>query len=208
MKMSYSPERRSRRGLAHGLSAALAVVMCTLAFASALSVPAGALAARSGAFGPHAGSSASTPSSLRSHAVAPLTLANVVVTDLASGNATVYSMTSVTPNPACVQSTTMVCLSLAGGGVGTFAMSVNAPFASGQIFDDVSGSATVSVGGSSCGEFANAGPSVFPVELDQYHSTGGAPDVWASQFDCTNAKVAIAGTIAMNIALTNPDSGY
>ena len=55
MKMSYSPERRSRRGLAHGLSAALAVVMCTLAFASALSVPAGALAARSGAFGPHAG---------------------------------------------------------------------------------------------------------------------------------------------------------
>ena len=208
MKMSYSPERRSSRGLAHGLSAALAVVMCTLAFASALSVPAGALAARGGAFGPHAGSSASTPSSLRPHAVAPLTLANVVVTDLASGNATVYSMTSVTPNPACVQNTTMVCLSLAGGGVGTFAMSVNAPFASGQVFDDVSGSATVSVGGSSCGEFANAGPSVFPVELDQYHSTGGAPDVWASQFDCTNANVDIAGTIAMNIVPTNPASGY
>jgi hypothetical protein len=208
MQMSGSTEQRSSRGVTHGLTATFAAMMCTVAFVSALSLPAGALAPHSGAFGPHQGSSVSSPASVRPHAVAPLTLANIVVTDLASGNATVYSMSSVTPNPACVQTTTSVCLTLSGGGVGAFAMSVNAPFASGQLFGDVSGSATVSAGGVSCGEFANAGPTVFGVELDQYHSTGGAPDVWASQFDCTNANVDISGTIAMNIVPTDPESGY
>jgi hypothetical protein len=142
--------------------------------------------------------------------VAPLTLANVVVTDLASGNATVYSFSSVTPNNGCVNSVTFVCLTLSGGGAGAFSMSVGSPFASGQVFNDVSGSSTVSAGGASCGEGSPGGAigTVFPVELDQYHSTGGAPDVWGSQFDCTNANVDIAGTIAMNIVPTDPASGY
>jgi len=204
MRLSRSWERRARRGVVSGIAIAVATLTGTVA----LSLPAAALAPRTGGFGPHQGSRVASPSSVRPHAVAPLTLANIVVTDLASGNATVYSMSSVTPNNSCANSTTFVCLTLSGGGTGALSITVGSPFASGQVFDDLSGSATVSAGGATCGEFANAGPTVFPVELDQYHSTGGAPDVWASQFDCTNANVDITGTIAMNIVPTDPEDGY
>src|SRR3974390_874291 len=204
MRLPRSWDRRARRGVVSGIAIAVATLTGTVA----LSLPAAALAPRTGGFGPHQGSRVASPSSVHPHAVAPLTLANIVVTDLASGNATVYSMSSVTPNNSCGNSTTFVCLTLAGGGAGALSISVGSPFASGQVFDDLSGSATVSAGGATCGEFANAGPTVFPVELDQYHSSGGAPDVWASQFDCTNANVDITGTIAMNIVPTDPESGY
>jgi hypothetical protein len=167
------------------------------------------MAARTGAFGPHRGSSAPISQSVQSHAVAPLTLANIVVTDQSTGNATVYSYSSVAPNNSCLNNSTFVCLTLSGGGAGAFTMTVGSPFQSGQVYDDVRGSATVSAGGASCGEFSNSGAaSVFAVELDQYHSGGGAPDVWASQFDCTNPAFDISGTIAYNIVPTDPESGY
>jgi hypothetical protein len=147
----------------------------------------------------------------RPHAgVAPLTLANIVVTDLSSGNVTVYSFSSVAPDNACGNNTEFVCFTLSGGGAGDFTLTVASPFQAGQTYDDVTGSATVSAGDASCGEFSNDGPaSAFVVELDQYHSPGGgAPDVWASQFDCTNPAFDISGTIAYNIVPTDPQNGY
>jgi hypothetical protein len=139
--------------------------------------------------------------------VAPLTLANIVVTDLASGQASVYSTASVSPYNGCGQSQMFICLTL--GNAGGFSMSVLSPFESGQIYDNVGGSSTVHVNNVGCGEAD--GPSDFTVELDQYHATPSGPvpyNVWGSQFDCTNSSVDISGTIAYNIVPTDPGDGY
>ena len=201
--MTLRHASRHLRGAAQSIATVVAALTCTVAFG----LPAGAMGAHS--FGPHGGSMAVAPS-VRPHALAPLTLANIVVTDLASGNATVYSFTSVAPNNGCGNNQSFVCLSLAGDGAGSFDLTVASHFQSGAFYDDVTGSATISAGGASCGEVSNDGAaSFFAVELDQYHSpAGAAPDVWASQFDCTNPVVDISGTIAMNIVPTNPASGY
>jgi hypothetical protein len=194
-------------GFLHRAGVGLALLACTAAFAVGLTAPAGAVAS----FEPHgSGVTPHVSASLRAHAVTPLTLANIVVTDQSTGNAAVYSYSSVAPNNSCSNSSTFICLTLSGGGAGAFTLTVGSPFQSGQVYDDVRGSATVSAGGASCGEFSNSGPaSVFAVELDQYHSPGGqAPDVWASQFDCTNPAFDISGTIAYNIRPTDPENGY
>ena len=182
---------------------------------SGLSAPVGAAAGRTGpAFGPHApGVSAHgtlTPAVQRPHDVAPLTLANIVVTDLSTNQATVFTSSSVSPNNGCSQNQTFICLQL--GGTGGFMLTVSSPLQAGAVYSDVMGSATVSANGASCGEFSNAGPaSVFDVELDQYTPTSASQvpyDTFGAQFDCTNPAYDISGTIAYNIVPTDPSDGY
>jgi hypothetical protein len=197
--------------------AALSTIACTLAIASALSAPAGA-----SGFGPH--DSGATPQpALRAHAVAPLTLANIVVTDLATGNANVYSWA----NPAPVYPNNVNCnnsphdqLCLVYGDVSTaFGSSPN-----GGSFAAVGGGSlplgqasqatmTVSAGGTSCGSGTYNNGDVNATgfeELDQYVFTAGpnAVKTVGVQFDCTNSKVDISGTIAYNIMPTDPANGY
>jgi hypothetical protein len=168
------------------------------------------MGARARAFAPHADQSAPAGQSVSARsAVAPLTQANIFVTDLSSGNVTVYSFSSVAPNNSCLNNTGFVCFNLSGDGSGIFTLTVASPIQAGQTYDDVAGSATVSAGDASCGEGSNDGASSFVVELDQYHSPGGqAPDLWASDFDCTNAVFDISGTIAYNVVPTDPTDGY
>jgi hypothetical protein len=181
-----------------------------LAVAVGLSAPAGAVASRtSTAFGPHP--TGMTPhASVHAHDVAPLTLANIVVTNLSTNQATVSSTSSVSPNTGCLQSQTFICLTL--GGIGGFSLSVASPLQAGQVYSDVMGSATVAVNGASCGMGSNGGPtSVFDVELDQYHATPGNQvpyDTFGAQFDCMNPAYDISGTIAYNIVPTDPSDGY
>src|SRR6516225_10988621 len=91
MGSSQSSERRANRGVLFGVGVSLATLTSMLA----LGLPAGALAPRTGGFGPHHGSSVASPSTVRSHVVAPLTQANFVVTDLATNQSTVYEWSTV-----------------------------------------------------------------------------------------------------------------
>ena len=195
--------RRPGRRLVPRVVAALGTIGSTLALASVLSAPAGAAG-----FGPHDAAPAAHPA-FRAHTVAPLTLANIVVTDLNTNQSTVASTAAVAPNNSCVQNQNMVCFTL--GGVGDFRLSTGPALQAGTTYPDVRGSATITVGGDMCGmtNSNNSGPaSDFVVELDQYHSGGGAPDIFAVQFDCTNQSFDIAGTIAFNIVPTDPKNGY
>ena len=205
MNISPEPARRSKRRAVHGALAALATALSTLAFASALSAPAGALGSRYDAHSPGAAPHAAAASN-----VAPLTLANIVVTNLSTNQASVYSTSSVSPcGPSIIQNQESVCLTL--GGAGGLMLSVGSPLQAGQVYSDVTGSATVSVNGASCGEFSESGPaSVFAVELDQYDpASGPVPyDAFGAQFDCTNPAYDISGTIAYNIIPTDPQDGY
>jgi hypothetical protein len=196
---------RSKNRAIQGTMAALAAVLSTLALASALSAPAGAVGNRFGTHSPGA-----SPHTAAASNVAPLTLANFVVTDLSTNQASVYSTSSVSPcGSSIVQNQESVCLTLAGAG--GFTMSVGSPLQAGQVYSDVMGSATVTVNGASCGEFSEAGPaSVFDVQLDQYvPASGPVPyDAFGAQFDCTNPAFDISGTIAYNIVPTDPQDGY
>jgi hypothetical protein len=193
----------------HRVTAGAAALLCTLAFTVGLSTPAGAVAGPS--WGAHAaGVAPHVSASVHPHDVAPLTLANIVVTDLSTNEATVYSTASVAPNGSCAQNNMFICLIL-GGGTGGFTLSTSSPLQAGQVYPDVKGSATVHVNNASCGEFSTFGAaSDFVVELDQYHA-GGSPgpyDVFGAQFDCTNDAFDISGTIAYNIVPTDPRNGY
>jgi hypothetical protein len=199
------------RGATYRAAAGVVAALSTLAFTVALSAPAGAVASRTDtAFGPH--DAGVTPhASVRAHDVAPLTQANIVVTDLSTNQATVYSTSSVSPATGCAQNQTFICLTL--GSVGGFTLTVGSPLQAGQVYSDVMGSATVNVNGASCGEFSVEGPaSVFDVELDQYRATPPGSqvpyDTFGAQFDCTNPAFDISGTIAYNIVPTDPNDGY
>jgi hypothetical protein len=210
MYVFRSWDRRSLEGVVHRAAAAVVAVLCTLAFAVGLSAPAGAAVGRTGAFfGPH--DPGVTPhASVRAHDVAALTVANIVVTDLSTNKATVYSTSSVSPNTGCLQNQTFICLKL--GDAGGFMLTVRSPLQAGQVYSDLMGLATVTVNGASCGEFGDPEPaSVFDVELDQYHPTPASPvpyDTFGAQFDCTNPAFDISGTIAYNIVPTDPQDGY
>ena len=211
MNVLRSPRRLWPDSVAHGAAAAVVAGLCTVAFAVGVAAPAGAVVGRTGTgFGPHDPGLA-PHASVRSHDVAPLTLANIVVTDLSTNQSTVYSTPQVTQNTGCLQNQTFVCLTL-GGGTGGFTLTVSSPLQAGQVYSDVRGSATVGVDDASCGEFSNFGPaSQFMVELDQYNPTPTNPlpyDTFAASFDCTNPTYDISGTIAYNIVPTDPGDGY
>ncbi|MGO9853729.1 MAG: hypothetical protein ACLPYY_01600 [Acidimicrobiales bacterium] len=207
-------------------TAGVVAVLCTLAFAVGLSAPAGAAASRTGsAFGPHdPGVSAhgtQTPAVQLPHAVAPLTQANFVVTDLASGNATVYEWSSVTPtyntNSNCNMSKAAgLCLSY-GSGPGPDGGAValapqSSSWTAGTLYPSIGGPSSVSVAGQNCNNVGSAAEAVVSsdLELDQYVFTSGSSPIQsiALQIDCTTATTDISGTIAYNIVPTNPSSGY
>jgi hypothetical protein len=205
MNITPKKEIRSKKRSVHGIMAALAAALSTLAFASALSAPAGALGSRVTAQSPGA-----TPNAASASDVAPLNQANIVVTDLSTNQASVFSSKSVSPcGSSFGQNQESVCLTL--GGAGGLTLSVGSPLQAGQTYSDVMGSATVTVNGASCGEFSQSGPaSVFDVQLDQYHpASGPVPyDAFGAQFDCTNPAYDISGTLAYNIVPTDPQDGY
>jgi ribosomal protein L24E len=190
--------------------AALATIAFTLAIASALGAPAGA-----SGFGPHDSGGASHPA-LRAHVVAPLTLANIVVTPLSSGNSTVASFATVATTPGgpggaqCTSTaSSSMCLSYGNpvSNGGQFIFSTGS-FQPGGVYTEQNGSVSVYVTGlGGCVATANNG-NVAAVEVDQYTFSAGQPTVAAVQFDCTSSTVDISGTIAYNIVPTDPQHGY
>ncbi len=209
-----SPARRGVVLLATLLTVASALALSTVTTAGAV-----------GLFGPHAadGSSASGTKSVGhadpSSTVAPLSQANIVVTDLATGNATVYEYSNPAPiyptDVNCNTGTTdMLCLNYGDGpgpDGGAFEMVPPGALAAGQ---DFSATMSASAGGTTCGSgtfSGSAGASATGVvEVDQYVFTPGPSPVKtvAVQFDCTNDSVDISGTIAYDIVPTNPGNGY
>ena len=217
------PQSSERRAL-FGIGASLA----TLASMVAYGLPAGAMAARSGAFGPHLHSTTSISRSVRPQAVAQLTQANFVVTNLDTNQSTDYQWSTVTPFYGygwsnCNTSTGPICLDYgaANGPIGgSIALSPpNSPaFASwtsgtSYHFEDPS---VMSVPGQSVGctevgqgtlDFGNGA-----FELDQIVFTAGPNPIIQSlalQVVCVNAAdFEVAGTIAMNIVPSDPENGY
>jgi hypothetical protein len=151
--------------------------------------------------------------------VAPLSLANIVVTDLSTNASTGFSWTNpapIYPNNVNCNNTPhdQLCLQYGAGpgpNGGAFYLVPPAPLAGGQAF---SATMSVSAGGTMCGTGtyggADAGIATSAIEVDQYVFTPGPNPVTtvAVQFDCTNSSVDISGTIAYNIVPTDPASGY
>ncbi len=222
MKKLWSPRRHSTRDVVPRIATGLAAVVCTLAFASALSVPAGAVGAGTGTgFGPH--DPGVTPhASQGAHAIAPLTLANIVVTDLSTGDQALFTTSTIAPvyPPSsaanCNQAVTdPMCLSLNSSGSNSFNLQVPSPgLTAGGVYDSVGSSMSVATPDGTCGQLFNTseqGTVSAIAEVDQYNFTGGGTpslNATAVQFDCTNDSVDIAGTIAYNIVPTDPAAGY
>ncbi len=210
-----------------GVRALRGVVLLATLFtvASALALSTVTTAGAVGSFGPHAavGSSASGTNPSVGHVdpstVAPLSQANIVVTDLSTGNATVYEYTNPAPiypsDINCNTGTTdLLCLNYGDGpgpNGGAFEMVPPGALAAGQTF---SATMSASAGGTTCGSGTFSGSSGASatgyVEVDQYVFTPGTAPVKtvAVQFDCTNDSVDISGTIAYNIVPTDPSAGY
>jgi hypothetical protein len=201
---------RSSGRTSGALVRAMAALVCTVLVTMTVGVGASAAAGWPGRGGAGAHAVPSPAVTSLPHDIAPLTQANIVVTDLATNDSTVLSTASVEPDSGCAQDQTFVCFTL-GSGAG-FTLTVNSPLQAGQVYTDVEGTATVHANNASCGEFSTAGPaSDFDVELDQYQPTPGQPvpyDSFGAQFDCTNPAYDISGTIAYNIAPTDPADGY
>ena len=203
-----SPGGALRRG-----TVAMLATSCMIISALALSAPAGATKP----FGPHdPGVSAQgtlTPAVQHPHTVAPLTLANIVVTDLATNQSSVYSYDNPSPNNAqgtqCNQTAATLCMhfgnSDTGPNGGIFSLFSNQALQPGNFYTEQNGSIGVSSGGSACSTQTTT--TVATVELDQFVFNNGVQMV-AAQFDCTTATTDISGTIAYNIVPTNPSSGY
>jgi hypothetical protein len=215
---AHSAAGRARRG---------GVLLATFfTVAAALALGATTTAGAAGSFGPHSnvGSSPSGAPSSTGHAdpsstVAPLSQANIVVSDLSTGHANVFEYTNPAPvypsNVNCNTGTTdLLCLNYGDGtgpNGGSFIAVPPAALAAGQSF---LATMTVSAGGTTCGSgtfSGSAGASATGfVELDQYVFTPGPSPVKTVgvQFDCTNDSVDISGTIAFNIVPTDPGNGY
>jgi hypothetical protein len=204
----------------HRAAVSLVAVSCTVVFASALSIPAGALATRADStFGPH--QTVAAPHAVQlPHAVAPLTLANIVVTDLSTNQATFDWWDN--PAPAypsginCNGSTTdLLCMTYgsdpSGTDGGVFQMLPPAgSLGSGQ---PVSATMVVTADGAKCGSGTFSGgdtSATSTTEVDQYSFVPGPSPVKtvAVQFDCTNSSVDISGTIAYNVVPTTAGRGY
>jgi hypothetical protein len=173
------------------------------------------MAARSGEFGPHHDSSVATSQSVNAHAVAPLSQANLVVTDLTTNVSTVYEYSNVTPmygTGFCNASAhSDLCFQYGDGPNGPDGGFLNlepqaSPWSAGSSYAPVGGAfGGFLAGGLNCG-------AVFPVstavELDQYDFSSGQLQSAAVQVDCTTATFEISGTIVYNIVPTDPEEGY
>ena len=217
-------ERRSVRVLAGRTAAGLVVAMGAWACGSALSTPADAVGSDAASFGPHAAVSvtrttASAPSTpLRAQgAVAQLTLANVVVADLATRQGYVYSYDNPAPAyqgsysgaPCNSDPNAYVCLSFgSGGNGGYFFIFGGGPYRAGTTFTDASASIGVAAQGTVC-DINHPGYAAY-AQLDQYVATSNPFQVQsvAVQFECADSSVGISGTIAFNIVPTTAGNGY
>jgi hypothetical protein len=146
-------------------------------------------------------------------------LANIVVTDLATNQATVHSYSNVTPlyssdirvAPCYSDSSAYLCLGFGGDGInqsGGFLSVFAGQIQAGTTYTDQSSVIQASAEGFGCG-----GPNAdytAAAEIDQYSATSSPTHVQttAVQFDCTNANWDISGTIAFNIVPSDPGSGY
>jgi hypothetical protein len=190
-------------------AAALGAAVCFVTVVSVLSGPAGALgAARSTGFAPHASSVAPSPA-LRPHTAAPLTLANIVVTDLSTGNSTFTSFTDVAPTNAplenCNDGQTLLCMGWGpqGGANPSYVKIQASSLQPGQIYSD---DVTIHAGVDGCGSLNN--PNVVAAaELDQFTYASGV-ETAAIQFECIAGGIDISGTLAYNIVPTDPEDGY
>ncbi len=217
---SHSARRAIRAHIAGRAIAVLAASCCALLMA----VGVGATASSAATFGPHDpglaanGATPGSSSRLAPHTPAPLTLANIVVTDLSTNAASVISYDNPAPiyptNINCNTGTTdLLCLNYGDGpgpNGGAFLAVPPGPLAAGQSF---AATMSVSADNTTCGSGTfNGGDSsaAAAIEVDQYVFTSGPTPVQtvAVQFDCTNSKVDISGTIAYNIVPTDPHGGY
>jgi hypothetical protein len=204
----------SRVRRATGLAATLFTVAAALALSTA------ATAGAVGSFGPH-GTPAPATAASGSHVhpsstVAPLTLSNITVTDLATNEATVYSYANTAPayssNDNCNQSNGLLCMTFGAGANSTDGgafLLLEPSLAAGNVYDD--GTMSVSINGSNCGiGTGGSTEDTAAAELDQYVFTSGPTPVQAVavQFDCTTDTTDISGTIAYNIVPTDPADGY
>jgi len=211
MGFSRSSGRRTHRSVLFGIGVSLATLTWTMAFG----LPAGALAGHSAGFGPHAGSTAPVSLSVRPHVVAPLSQANIVVTDLTTNVSTVYEYSNVTPmygTGFCnVSSTSDLCFQYGDGpnrpDGGFLNLSPQAnPWSAGSSYAPVGGAfGGFLAGGLNCGAVL---PVSTAVELDQYDFSSGQLQSAAVQVDCTTATFDIFGTITYNIVPTDPEDGY
>jgi len=214
---AHSPGSALRRS-----AVVLLVNTCMIITALTLSATASSAASLGGphdpGFNAHSGEA---PAVQRPHAVAPLSQANFVVTDLASGNATVYQWSSVTPTytPSfCNVSTSSdLCLSYGNAAGPDGGALVLAPqpssWTAGSFYGGIGGPSSVTAGGQTCGNASGPGAPAITgsaLELDQYHFTSGSTPIQsvALQIDCSTASIDISGTVAYNIVPTNPNSGY
>jgi hypothetical protein len=151
--------------------------------------------------------------------VAPLTLANIVVTNLATNNASFYSYDNLAPAyvnsnsagaPCSSDPNAYICLGFGAGANngGYFFIFGGAPYKAGNTYTDPGASIGVSAQGSTCD--INQPGYTAGAHLDQYTATSTPFQVQtvAVQFDCTDSTVDISGTIAYNIVPTDPGNGY
>ena len=214
---------RSPGDTLHRFVAVLLATTCMLISAIMLSAPSGAAKP----YGLHAPGGYSSPqprspeTERASSSVSPLTLANVVVTNLATSEADVYSYDNPAPAyqgsnpsgaPCSSDPNAYICMAFGTGGVngdgGYFFIFGGAPYTAGSTFTGPGTSIGVGAEGSTCD--VNQPDYSAGAELDQYVAASNPFQVQtlAVQFDCSNASVDISGTIAYNIVPTNPSSGY
>jgi hypothetical protein len=145
-------------------------------------------------------------------------LAKIVVTDLATNQATEYEWANPAPtyptDRNCNTSPTDLLCMIFGTGPGsdggTLTVVPPQSLGSGQSF---SATMSVSADNTTCGSGTfNGGDTsaTGEVEVDQYQYTPGPDPVKtvAVQFDCTNSTVDIFGSLAYNITPTTPGQGY
>jgi hypothetical protein len=207
---------------ARRMAAVLAASTATLLLTLGVGVGASSAA---GAFGPHNADAQHqvTSSTLAPHVVAPLTLANIVVTNLSDDTSTLYSSSTITPDYApssaagCNQSpTSPLCLRFGDPSTSgyTFYLQVPSPGLTGGGNIYVNPAMSVVVPGGQCGSLFDSsvqGTITSAAEVDQYNLTTtpqATLNAVAVQFDCTNDSQDISGTIAYNIVPTDPSSGY
>ncbi len=201
----FCPLRLAQRTI-RPLGCVLATLLCLLALSF------GAVASSAATpWGPHdpgvVPSQANHSSTQRPHAVAPLYQANFVVTDLTTGDSSVYTYDNPSPNYTyCTSPQTQLCMESGPPSGGTFSIT-GTTLHPGQVYDNAA--VTAAAGSETCQTAGDSNASG-EVELDQYVLGSGSSTIQevAVQFDCTNAFVDISGTIAYNVVPTDPGAGY
>jgi hypothetical protein len=202
---------------ARRMAAVLAATTATLLLTLGVGVGASSAAGNFGPHNPHEQHVASPSLAQRPHDVAPLTLTNIIVTDLASDVGNVYSFTTTSPlystTDNCNQANGPLCMTFGAGGNsangGSFTF-LGSSLTPGNVYGPGT-TQNVQIAGTSCGiGTGGSTDNSAATELDQYVATSGPTPVQvvALQFDCTTPTTDISGTIAYNIVPTDPSSGY